>query len=70
MRQFLFEYTYDNATYGLVIPADDEHEARGRAHGFSMTRQYKGEVMATVKVANSGNGWWARFVKFVLGVRS
>lgn len=62
MRQFLFEYTYDNSTCGLVIPADDEHEARGRAHGFAMTRQYKGEVMATVKVAPNWVGrlleWW------------
>lgn len=62
MKQFLFEYIYDGSTYNMVIPADDQREAAGRAHAFAMTRQYKGEVMATVRVAPNWAGrlleWW------------
>lgn len=62
MKQFLFEYKFDNATYGLVIPAMNKDEALLRAQLFAMTRQYKGEVMATVQVAPNWVGrlleWW------------
>ncbi len=62
MKQFLFEYRFDNSTYGLVIPARDKDEALLRAQLFAMTRQYKGEVMATVQVAPNWIGrlleWW------------
>ena len=69
MRQFMFDYYWDRATYTLIIPADTLHEAECRLEAIQRNATYKGEVMARIKVANSESGWWAKFVKFLLGVR-
>lgn len=70
MRQFIFDYEWNGSTYSLTIPARDLTEATMRAAAMERgPLVYKGELMATVKVSNFERGWWARFVKFVLGVK-
>ena len=70
MREFIFEYEWNGSTYATVIPARDVVEAAYRAQAMERGLFYKGESVLKVKVANSESGWWARLVKFVLGVRA
>lgn len=69
MREFIFEYEWNGSTYATIIPARDIVEATFRAQAMENGLAYKGESVLRVKVANSEDGWWARFVKFILGAR-
>lgn len=69
MREFIFEYEWNGSTYATIIPARDAVEADLRAQAMTRGLFYVGESVLRVKVANSEDGWWARFVKYILGVR-
>lgn len=58
-KEFLFEYGFSGARWGISIFAADEAEAREkiRAVGFA---QYKGEVIAKIPAGPVGRliAWW------------
>lgn len=51
MREFLFEYRYDESEWGISIFAEHAVEARERIKAVGLAR-YKGEVGAKIKAPN------------------
>jgi hypothetical protein len=54
MNEYLFEYRYGGAVYGITIRADSEHEARQRLVCAGANGQFRGQVFATVHVPGGG----------------
>jgi len=54
MNDYLFEYDYKGATWGIMIRAETEHDARQRLWNASAKGQYKGQVAAVIPVPGDG----------------
>lgn len=50
-KRYLFEYRYERATWGIEIHATSPEDARDRIKALGWA-EYKGEIFATVPIAN------------------
>lgn len=54
MNDYLFEYDYKGATWGITIRAETEHDARQRLWHASAKGEYMGQVAARMPALDGG----------------
>lgn len=52
-REFLFEYRFDGAVYGLPVSAQSIEDARRKVSAMALA-SYKGEIAATIPASLGG----------------
>lgn len=67
-REFLFNYRFDGADWGVTIFADSEAEAREKIKAVALAR-YEGEVYMKIPVALSLFGLLPRAIRWLRGRR-
>lgn len=61
MKEFLFNYRFRGAEWGIAIFAEDAAEARKKIKAVALAR-YEGELMMRVPAVVPGAGAFARFL--------